>query len=131
VLLRGQWVHLIFLGLIIAAATLLVEWYYTPVDPAQALTMGFVVFSLLSVALGLNARTERETILSRELFPGWRQAALFGVALLFVFLGTALLQGISGTTPLTSMQWAISLLLTAGLVALDEVIKFFMRRQRH
>jgi hypothetical protein len=32
---------------------------------------------------------------------------------------------------LTSMQWAISLLLTAGLVALDEVIKFFMRRQRH
>ena len=124
---RNQWLRIIFLGTIIAAATLFVEAYYTPAGENQAITMGFVVFSLLSIAIGLTARSETETIFSRERIPGWRQAALYGLALLFVFIGTALLQGIFNTTPLTGEQWGICILFTAGLIAVEEVIKFFMR----
>ena len=62
--------------------------------------MGYVVFSLLSIALGLNARSETKSIFSRELFLGWRQIGLFALALFFVFLGTFLLQSIFNTTPL-------------------------------
>ncbi len=124
---RNQWLRIIFLGAIIAAATLFVEAYYTPVGENQAITMGFVVFSLLSIAIGLTARSETETLFSRERIPGWRQAALYGLALLFVFIGTALLQGIFNTTPLTGEQWGICILFTAALIAVEEVIKFFMR----
>ena len=124
---RNQWLRIIFLGAIIAAATLFVEAYYTPAGENQATTMGFVVFSLLSIAIGLTARSETETLFSRERIPGWRQAALYGLALLFVFIGTALLQGIFNTTPLTGEQWGICILFTAGLIAVEEVIKFFMR----
>ena len=96
----------------------------------QAITMGFVVFSLLTIGIGLTARSETETIFSRELIPGWRQAALYGLSLFFVFIGTALLQGIFQTTPLTGEQWGIALLFTAGLIMIEEVIKLFMRRRR-
>ncbi len=99
VLSRNQWMHIVFLGVIMAAITLIVEAYYTPAGANQAITMGYVVFSLLSIALGLNARSETKSIFSRDLFPGWRQIGLFALALFFVFLGTILLQSIFNTTP--------------------------------
>ena len=97
-----------------AAMTLFLEAYYTPTGANQAITMGYVVFSLLSIALGLNARSETESIFSRELFPGWRQIGLFALALFFVFLGTVLLQSIFDTTPLTLRQWGICVLFAVG-----------------
>jgi magnesium-transporting ATPase (P-type) len=128
VISRNQWLRIILLGTIIAAATLFVEAYYTPAGENQAITMGFVVFSLLSMPIGLTARSETETIFSRELIPGWRQAGLFGMSLFFVFLGTALLKGIFNTAPLTGEQWGICLIFTAGIIMVEEVIKFFMRK---
>ena len=131
VLLRGQWVHIVFLGILIAAATLFVEAYYTPAGADQAKTMGYVVFSLLSIALGLNARSEKKSIFSRDLIPGLRQVGLYALSLIFVFLGTALLQDILNTTPLTGEQWGICIVFTAGLIAVEEVVKFFMRLRSH
>jgi P-type Ca2+ transporter type 2C len=127
---RNQWLRIIFLGAIIAAATLFVEAYYTPAGTNQAITMGFVVFSLLSIALGLTSRSETGTIFSREFIPGWRQAALYGLSLFFVFLGTVSLRAIFNTAPLTGQQWGICLLFTAGLIMIEEVTKFFLRRSR-
>jgi P-type Ca2+ transporter type 2C len=131
VLSRNQWLRIVFLGTIIAAATLFVEAYYTPAGSNQATTMGYVVFSLLSIALGLTARSETESFFSRDLIPGLRQASLYVLSLFFVFVGTVLLQSILDTTPLTAEQWEICILFTAGLVAIDEVVKFFMRRRNH
>ena len=130
VLSRSQWIRIIFLGVIIAVATLFVEWYYTSAGMDQAITMGFVVFSLLSIALGLTSKSETETIFSREFIPGWRQAALYGLALFFTFIGTILLRNILNTTPLTSEQRGICLLFVAGLIVIEEVTKLFLRRSR-
>jgi Ca2+-transporting ATPase len=129
VLSRNQWLRIIFIGLIIAAGTLFVEAYYTQVSTDQALTMGYVVFCLFSVALALTARSETQTIFSREFLPGWRQVGLYGLSLFFIFLGTAILRGIFNTTPLTGEQWGICILFTSLLIAIEEVIKFFMRRR--
>ena len=129
VLSRNQWVRIVFLGLIIAAGTLFVEAYYAPVSTDQAITMGYVVFCFFSIALALTTRSETQTIFSREFLPGWRQVGIYALSLFFVFLGTAILQGIFNTTPLTGEQWGICILFTASLIAVEEVIKFFMRRR--
>ena len=55
-----------FLSIFVAAGTLLVDAQYTPVGKAQALTVGYVVFSLLNVGLGLNARSERVRFQPRD-----------------------------------------------------------------
>lgn len=130
VLSRIQWLHIVFLGTFIAVITLFLEWYYGSAGANQSITMGYVVFSLLSITLGVASRTEKETVFSRDLIPGMRQFALYGLAIFFVFLGTALLQGVFNTTPLTGEQWGICILLAISLVAIEEVIKFFSRIRR-
>jgi Ca2+-transporting ATPase len=129
VLSRNQWLHIIFVGLIIAAGTLFVEAYYAPISGDQAVTMGYVVFCLFSVAFGLSSRSETATLFSREFLPGWRQVGLYALSLLFVFLGTAILQGIFNTTPLTGEQWLICIVFTAALIGVEEAIKLVMRRR--
>ncbi len=130
VLSRNRWLRIIFLGLIITAATLFVEAYYSMIGTNQAITMGYAVFAMLSVALGITTRSETETIFSKELLPSWRQLGLFGLAMLFLFAGAALLREVANTTPLTSEQWLICFGFGALLILVDEVTKFFMRRTR-
>lgn len=128
VLSRNQWLRIVLLGVIIASATLFVEAYYSGIGSNQAITMGFVVFALLNFALGITSRSEKGTIFSKELLPGWRQLGLYGMSLLFIFLGTFLLRAADNTTPLTSIQWLICFGFTGGLILIEEVSKFFMRR---
>ncbi|MCW4019522.1 MAG: cation-translocating P-type ATPase [Candidatus Bathyarchaeota archaeon] len=129
VLSRNQWLRIVLLGVIIASATLFVEAYYGDIGSNQARTMGFVVFAMLNFALGITSRSEKGTIFSKELLPGWRQLGLYGMSLLFIFLGTFLLRVVDNTTPLTSIQWLICFGFTGGLILIEEVSKFFMRRK--
>ncbi len=128
VLSRKKWVRIIFMGLIITAATLFVEAYYSMVGDSQAITMGFAVFSLLSIALGVTSKSETQTIFSKDMLPGWRQLGLYVLSLFFLFVGAFLLRETSNTTPLTSQQWLICFGFAALLILVDEVVKFFMRR---
>jgi Ca2+-transporting ATPase len=128
VLSRNQWLRIVFLGVVIASATLFVEAYYSGVGSNQAITMGFVVFGLLNFVLGITSRSEKETMFSKELLPGWRQLGLYGMSLLFIFMGTFLLRVVDNTTPLTSTQWLICFGFTGGLIFIEEGSKFFMRR---
>ncbi|MGD6851874.1 MAG: cation-translocating P-type ATPase [Candidatus Bathyarchaeia archaeon] len=130
VLSRYQWLRIVFLGIIIAAATLFIEAYYSGIASNQAITMGYAIFALLSVALGVTSRSETQTIFSKDLLPGWRQLGLYGVALLFLFLGAGLLREIANTTPLSSEQWLIGFGFALGFILLDEVTKVFIRRRR-
>jgi len=131
VLSRSQWVRLGFLGIIVAAGTLFVEARYTSRGMAQAITAGYVVFSLFNVGLGLNSRSETESIFNRETLSDRRQLGLYGLTLLFTLLGTELgfLQRIFGTTSLDGNQWLAGILVAFIVVVVDEVIKFFMRRR--
>ena len=61
VLSRSQWVRLVFLGLLVAFGTLLVEWYFTSANVEYAATMGFATFALFNIVIGLSARSETGT----------------------------------------------------------------------
>lgn len=127
VLSRGQWVRLVVLGVYMAAATLFLEAYYTTTDStAQAVTVGYVAFSLMSIALGLTSRSDKQSIFSRDSL-GLQQLGLFALALALTFLGTFLLRSVLGTTPLSGEQWGICIAFSIGLVAIEEVVKLFLR----
>ena len=52
--------------------------------------MGFVVFSLFNIIMGLSSRTETGTVFNRDIFTDRRQLMLYGLALLLTFLPTEL-----------------------------------------
>ncbi len=132
ILSTPQWVRIAFIGLLTALATVYLESVYEADGTAVAATMGFVAFALLSIAVGLGARSETTTAFKRDVFSGRRQAALFGLALLLTFLPTQLdfLQKLLGLTSLTGEQWLLCFALAFALLLVDEVIKFFLRRSR-
>jgi Ca2+-transporting ATPase len=132
VLSRSQWARIIFLGLIVAIGTLALESVYSSVSATAAATMGFVVFSLYNIAIGLSARSEFQTVFDRDTLSDRRQLMLYGISLGLAFLATELgfLQRILGTTPLRAQEWLICLGFAVVLILVDEVIKFFLRRRR-
>jgi Ca2+-transporting ATPase len=132
VLSRSQWIRLIFMGLLVASGTLFVEWFYTPTSLQFAATMGMVVFAMFNIAFGLSARSETGTVFNRDNLADRRQLGLFGLALLLTYLATELnfLQRILGTTSLNGQQWLLAIILAFGLLLIDELVKFFMRRSR-
>ena len=133
VLSRAQWVRLVFTGLLVAIGTLAVETTFESVDKALAATMGFVVFSLFNVSVGLSARSETATFFDRDNLSDRRQLGLYGLALLLTVLATELgfLQRILGTVSiLGDYRWLLCIALALALMLIDEVVKFFMRRRR-
>lgn len=74
----------------------------------------------------------KESVFNRETISDRRQVGLYGASLLFLFLATdvGFLQWIFGTTSLTGEQWLTTILVASSVIVVDEVIKFFMRRQR-
>ena len=109
VLSRSQWVRITFLGLLMAIGTLLLEAYYAPAGAAVAATMGFVVFSLFNVVIGLSCRSETDSAFNRDILSDRHQLMLYGLALLLTFLPTELgfTQRILGLASLTGDQWLL------------------------
>ena len=94
--------------------------------------MGFVAFALLSVAMGLSARSETATAFNRDIFHDRTQLLLYGVALGMTVLSTELgvFQRVLGLTSLHRNLWLICIGFAVALLLVDEVIKFFLRRRR-
>jgi Ca2+-transporting ATPase len=132
VLSRSQWVRLVFTGLLIAIGTLVLEAAYQSIDKVLAATMGFVVFSLFNIALGLSARSETGTVFNRDNLSDRRQLQLYGLSLLFILLPVEFGIGdrFIGTVRISGQQWLICILFTFAMLLIDEVIKYFMRRRR-
>ena len=132
ILSRSQWVRIIFIGLLTAIATVYLEWMYELVGITTAATMGFVAFALLSIVMGLSARSETASAFNRDILHDRNQLLLYGLALLFTFLPTELgfMQRILGTTSLSGNQWLTCLGFAIALLLVDEVIKVFLRRRR-
>jgi Ca2+-transporting ATPase len=129
ILNRAQWVRVVSMGLLMAVATVAVEAIYEDEGAAVAATMGFVVFSLFNIALGLMSRSETDSVFSRETVSDRRQLLLIGLAFLFTVLPTQLefMQRWLGLTGLTGNQWLIAMGLGLALVLVDEVTKLLLR----
>jgi P-type Ca2+ transporter type 2C len=133
VLSSPQWVRLVFTGLLVAIGTLAVEMVATTNYGAPvAATMGFVVFGLFNIAVGLSSRSETGTVFTMDTVGDSRQLKLYGLAILLLVFGAEfnLGQRILGTVSLNSSQWWTCIELAFALLLIDEVVKFFMRRSR-
>jgi Ca2+-transporting ATPase len=132
ILSRSQWVRIAFLGILAAIVVIYLEASFQATSVATAATMGFVAFALMSIAMGLSARSETASAFNRDIFHDRNQVLLYGFALLLTFLPTELgfLQRILGTTSLSGNQWLLCTVVAIGLLLVDEVIKFFLRRRR-
>jgi P-type Ca2+ transporter type 2C len=128
VLSRSQWVRIAFIGILMAAGTLILEAGSADAGPAVAATLGFVAFSLFSVVVGLSCRSETASAFNRDILSDRRQLMLFGLALLLTYLPTKL--GLLGLTELSGNQWLLCIGLAIALLLVDEVVKVFMRRSR-
>jgi Ca2+-transporting ATPase len=133
VITRNQWVRMIFLGLLMTVGTLYLEYAYTPEGAAVANTMGFVVFSLFNVVIGLAARSETQSVFNRDILGDRRQLGLFGLALLLTVLPTEV-DFLANRFDLTSLagenRWLICIGFAVALLLVDEAVKFFLRRSR-
>jgi P-type Ca2+ transporter type 2C len=132
ILSRSQWVRIAFLGILAAIVVIYLEAAYEATSVATAATMGFVAFALMSIAMGLSARSETASAFNRDIFHDRNQVLLYGFALLLTFLPTelAFLQRILGTTSLSGNQWLLCIVLAFVLLLVDEVIKAFLRSRR-
>ncbi|HSO50466.1 MAG TPA: cation transporting ATPase C-terminal domain-containing protein, partial [Acidimicrobiia bacterium] len=133
ILSRAQWVRVTLMGLVMAVATVAVEAVYEDEGAVVAATMGFALFSVFNIVLGLTSRSETDSVFTRETVSDSRQLLLVGIAFAFTILPTQLdfLQRWLGLTELTGYQWLIVLGLGMALVLVDEVVKIFMRSRRH
>ncbi len=131
VLSRGQWMRLIFLGLLMTVGTLGIEAYLAPYGAVAQATAAFVIFSLFNIAMALSVRDEFGTAFRRDILSDRRQLMLFGLSLLLTWLPTELgfLQSRFGLTSLNGWQWLLAAGLAFGLLLISEVVKFFGRRR--
>jgi P-type Ca2+ transporter type 2C len=132
VLSGAQWLRIVFLGLIIAVGTLVLERWYQPDGMVMATTMGATVFSLYCIFAGLVVRDETRTAFNRDIIADRHQLLLYGLVVILTFLATELnfLQGFLGTDHLTGGQWVICTAMAFSVLLVDEVIKIFMRWSR-
>jgi Ca2+-transporting ATPase len=132
VLSRSQWVRIVFLGLIMAAGTLIVEQRHEAISPVLAATMAATVFSLSNIFAGLSARDETHTAFNSEILSDRRQLMLYGLTVLLTILATSLgfLQRILGTSELSGDQWLTCIGVGLIVLLVDEVIKIFLRMRR-
>jgi Ca2+-transporting ATPase len=128
VLSRSQWLRIVFVGVVMAIGTLILEGPYGASDASVAATMGFAVFSLSSIVVGLSARSETNSAFNREIFHDRHQLMLYGLALLLMLLPPGL--GMFGLTSLNVNQWLICIAFAFVVLLVDEVIKIFMRARR-
>ena len=133
VLSRSQWVRIGFIGILIAAGTLIVESGAEPVGAAVAATMAFVVFSLFVVSNGISCHSETLSAFPiRNFLHDRHQVMLYGLALLLIILPTELdfLQRGLGLTSLSGNQWLLCIGFAIALLIVNEIIKVVLRSRR-
>jgi Ca2+-transporting ATPase len=132
VLTRGQWIRLIFTGLLTALLTLYVEVYYTQsMGTAYAASMGFLFFSMANIAVGLSSRSEFGTVFTMDTVSDRRQLQLYGLALLLMIIGLEfnIGQRVLGTVSLSGWDYFFAAVAAFVLLLIDEAVKFFLRRR--
>ncbi len=129
---RAQWSRAIFIGLLMTVGTLVFEAIGSQYATPLMFTMGFAVFSLFNIVMGLAVRSETDTVFTRDIFSDRRQLGLYGLALLLTLLPTelAFLRDRFGLTGLTMQQWLICAAAAFALLLVTEIMKVFLRRGR-
>jgi magnesium-transporting ATPase (P-type) len=131
----GMWRGIAFVGLVMAAVTLLSMDMVRPgglVDGEgtleQARTVGFCTLVFAQLFNTLNARSAVASAFSHLFTNRWLWAALvLGVVLQVAVVGLPVLQKAFGTVPLTPAQWAITAAMASVVLVCEELRKLVVR----
>ena len=133
VLTTPNWVRLCVQGLVMTVGSLgAYQIGHGRGGPAVAATMLLTTLSLFHLAGGLSARDPLGSMFDRAALPGATQARRYAIALLAMIAATTIgfLQTILGTADLSFADWMICIGLALGLVVVEEITKFVLRRRQ-
>lgn len=122
--------RLFFFGIIIALGTLLVFALFVPQGIELARTMAFLTLALFQIFRLWTIQSETESVitlnpLANKLTLG---ASLLAIGLQVFAIYTPFMQRLFETVGLTPLQWGIAALVASSIILLEEIRKFFVRR---
>ncbi|BBH67275.1 ATPase [Actinoplanes sp. OR16] len=120
------------LGLVMAAATLLVIWWGdNSWDVDTGRTLGLTAFSIANLAFSLTVRSDLRSVFSLETFDDRRFLITSAMSAAAIVLATefGLFQKILHTTSLDVGQWLICLIAGAIVILPTEIRKAVLRRR--
>ena len=127
---HGMWQHIIWVGLTMAGICLLTQAYAIHLASAHWQTMVFTVLTLSQMGNVLAIRSERQSLFRQGLFSNLPLlgAVLLTCGLQLMTIYVPLLNPIFRTAPLTLLELAACLLLSAVVFAVIEIEKYLARR---
>jgi Ca2+-transporting ATPase len=132
VLSRSNWIRLCAQGAVMTIGTLAAyQIGESHFDAVVASTMLLTTLSVFHLFAGLLARDQVHTIFNVHTLPGATQLRRYGLALAAIILVTEIgfLQRVFSMVGLSFNQWWICIGIAFSLVVVEEIIKFFIRRQ--
>jgi Ca2+-transporting ATPase len=138
VITARMWRGIVFVGVIMAAGTLLVLDASMPGgflagagDVRYGQTMAFTTLMLFQIFNVLNARSDDDSAFARLFTNGWLWAAMGGsVALQVLVVSVPLLQRAFGTTALSGGDWLLCVAVASSVLWLREGSKVVARARR-
>jgi Ca2+-transporting ATPase len=138
VITARMWRGIVFVGVIMAAGTLLVLDASMPGgflagagDVRYGQTMAFTTLMLFQIFNVLNARSDDDSAFARLFTNGWLWAAMAGsVALQVLVVSVPLLQRAFGTTALSGGDWLLCVAVASSVLWLREASKAVARARR-
>jgi Ca2+-transporting ATPase len=130
---RAEWIRLAADGAVMTVGVLALYWYMErDHGAAVAATMLLTTLTLFHIVMGLCARSDRDSILSRDSIPGWSQARFYLLALVLTLIATefGFLQRALDTESLSVNKWLICVGVALTLLVFEEAIKFYRRRNQ-
>jgi len=130
-----MWGGVVFLGSVMAGATLLTIDLYLPGgliagthDLGNARTAGFTVLVLAQLFNCLNSRSETSSVFRNLFVNRWLWGALGGSVLLQVaVVNVDFLNVAFGTEPLSWAQWGVCVAMASSVLWADELRKAILR----
>ena len=127
---HGMWQHMIWMGLLMAALTLLIQAWAYHSGSAHWQTMVFTVLTLAQLAHVLAIRSERDSLFSIGLFSNRPMVLVISITFLLQLATIYLpaLNPIFKTEPLDMSELALCLGLASVVFIAVEIEKWLMRR---
>lgn len=132
---RRMWTGILFIGIVMAAATLLTMDIFLPgglIEGSDSLevarTAGFTTLVFAQLFNAFNSRSETASAFRNLFTNGWLWAAVvLGVCLQVAVVHTPFLQAAFGTTSLDAAHWAVAVAMASAVLWLDELRKLVLR----
>lgn len=118
-----------YMALPMGIGSILVFYYYYPIDLAKARTMTLITMAMYQWFNAWNCRSETKSVFSLGFFTNrWLLLATAFVGILQILVvKVPLLQGIFHTVPLTMYEFLFILLVTVPLFLIEELRKWYVR----